>query len=48
MNVIGLILWIFQLAMAIAWTISGKPINHVLYILAVLVCILHYVEELVR
>ena len=48
MNICGLLIWIVQLVIAVVWTITGTPINHILYIIAVLVCILHYIGELVR
>lgn len=48
MNVSCLIIWIIQLVLAVACTITDTPINHILYIIAVLMCILHYIGELVR
>lgn len=47
-DLLCLFIWIFQFGLGLHWIASGTPINPVLYIIAVLMCILHYVGELMR
>lgn len=46
LNVLCLILWSIQLMIAIVYAAAGTPVNPVLYLLAVIVLILHYMEAL--
>jgi hypothetical protein len=43
-----LVVWLVQLGITISWVINSTPVNTFLYLLAVLVCILHYVGELIK
>lgn len=46
MNIIMLGIWIFQLVYGIVNVVNGTNINPIVFICAVLICILHYIEEI--
>lgn len=41
-------IWMFQLLYGIIYAIAGKEIHPAIYICAVLVCIIHYVSEIIK
>ena len=48
MNVICLLIWCFQFVYGIVQIVSNKPINPYIFICAVLVCIVNYLNEVFR
>ena len=47
-DVFCLVVWLVQLGITISWVINSTPVKPFLYLLAVLICILHYVGELIK
>lgn len=45
MNVICLLIWIFNLVCGIANIVNNEPVSPTLYICAVVVCIIYYLGE---
>ena len=45
---ICLVLWIIQLITAIVWCFTDHSMNPVTFIFPVLICIMHYVEDLLE
>lgn len=48
LNIICLIIWILNLIFGVRSMMIGEPVNEVIYICAVLICILYYIRELLR
>ena len=44
MNILMLGLWIFQLVFGIVNAVNGTNINSLIFICAVAICILHYIQ----
>jgi hypothetical protein len=45
-NVICLVIWIISLIYGIVCAVNGTRITPVSYVFATMICVLHYVEEL--
>ncbi len=46
LNIICLIIWMLNLIFGIHSMMIGEPVNEIVYICAVLICILYYIKEL--
>lgn len=46
LNIIALLIWTFQLFYGVRMAIVGESIHPVIYMCAVIVCILNYIKEL--
>ena len=46
MNIICLLIWCFQLVYGIVQIVNNKPIDPIVFICAVLICIINYLNEI--
>lgn len=46
MNVICLLIWCAQLVYGFAQIVNDKPVNSIVYLCAVSVCILYYIDRI--
>ena len=46
MDIVCLLIWIFQLVLGIKALLTGEEINPLIFLCAVMVCILHYLQEI--
>lgn len=45
MNIVCLLIWIFQLVLGIRALVTGEQIPPLMFLCAVMICILHYLQE---
>lgn len=48
MNYVGLLIWIFQLVYGFVCIFNNVPVNSVVYMCAVVVCIMHYIASIIE
>ncbi len=48
MDIFCLVIWILNLIFAVAHTVNNEPVSPVVTICALVVCVVHYLEKIMR